>query len=76
MTEALRLLAPFAFRSLQLHRLEAGCLPANGASVRVLEKSGFQREGVARKYLRINSVWQDHQLFARLSGDASPEART
>ena len=76
MTEALRLLAPFAFRSLRLHRLEAGCLPANGASVRVLEKSGFQREGVARKYLRINSVWQDHQLFARLSGDASPEART
>ena len=76
MTKALRLLAPFAFRTLHLHRLEAGCVPANLASVRVLEKSGFSREGIARKYLRINGVWQDHQLFARLSEDATTEART
>ena len=75
MTQALRLLAPFAFRTLHLHRLEAGCVPSNGASMRVLDKSGFQREGVARKYLRINGVWQDHQLFARLSDDTLAEVR-
>lgn len=74
MTEALCLLAPFAFDTLRLHRLEAGCVPTNIGSVRVLEKSGFSREGLARKYLRIRGVWQDHLLFARLSDDPSPEA--
>ena len=76
MTQALCLLAPFAFRKLQLHRLEAGCVPTNRASVRVLEKSGFKQEGVARQYLRINGNWQDHLLFARLSDDPLPEARS
>ena len=74
MTAALRLLAPFAFRNLHLHRLEAGCVVDNLASVRVLEKSGFSREGLARQYLRINGGWRDHLLFARLSGDAVEEA--
>lgn len=73
MTEALRLVAPFAFSALHLHRLEAGCVPTNQASVRVLEKSGFSREGLARSYLRIRGVWQDHLLFARLADDPAPE---
>ena len=75
MTEALLLLAPYAYRTLRLHRLEAGCVPDNRASVRVLEKSGFRQEGLARHYLRIRGVWQDHLLFARLADDPVPEAR-
>jgi [ribosomal protein S5]-alanine N-acetyltransferase len=74
MTEALSLLAPFAFSTLRLHRLEAGCVPTNAGSIRVLEKSGFTHEGLARKYLRIRGVWQDHLLFARLADDPAPEA--
>ena len=74
MTAALRTLAPFAFRHLHLHRLEAGCVPDNQSSIRVLEKSGFNLEGYARSYLRIRGQWQDHKLFARLSTDADPEA--
>jgi [ribosomal protein S5]-alanine N-acetyltransferase len=74
MTEALCVLAHHAFLGLKLHRLEAGCVPTNTASVRVLEKSGFAREGLARRYLRINGVWQDHLLFARLADDPAPEA--
>ncbi len=66
MTDALRTVIPFVFQSLGLHRLEAACLPNNTASVRVLEKAGFAGEGRARKYLRINGVWQDHLLFALL----------
>jgi [ribosomal protein S5]-alanine N-acetyltransferase len=73
MTDALCLLAPFAFRVLQLHRLEAGCVPGNWASIRVLEKSGFVQEGVARRYLRINGEWRDHLLFARLADDTVAE---
>ena len=43
-----RTLMPFAFGTLKLHRVEAACIPANVASVRLLEKTGFQREGLAR----------------------------
>jgi [ribosomal protein S5]-alanine N-acetyltransferase len=69
MTGALHGLVPFAFGSLRLHRLEAACIPSNGASIRLLEKTGFAREGYAREYLCINGLWQDHLLFARLDGD-------
>jgi [ribosomal protein S5]-alanine N-acetyltransferase len=66
MTEALRALIPAAFDVLRLHRLEAACIPTNAASIRLLEKTGFQREGYAREYLCINGTWQDHLLYARL----------
>ena len=69
MTAAMRALVPFCFGSLRLHRLEAACIPGNTASVRLLEKTGFQREGYARSYLCINGVWQDHLLYARLKDD-------
>ena len=39
-------------------------------SARVLEKAGFRREGTARRYLKINDVWQDHDLYALLHDDA------
>ena len=69
MTAAVRALVPFCFRTLRLHRLEAACIPANTASVALLEKTGFTREGYARSYLCINGVWQDHLLYARLADD-------
>ena len=69
MTAAVRALIPFAFDTLRLHRVEAACIPTNAASVRLLEKTGFQREGYAREYLCINGVWQDHLLYARLRSD-------
>jgi ribosomal-protein-alanine N-acetyltransferase len=69
MTGALHGLVPFAFGSLRLHRLEAACIPSNSASIRLLEKMGFSREGYAREYLCINGLWQDHLLFARLNSD-------
>jgi [ribosomal protein S5]-alanine N-acetyltransferase len=70
MTSAVHALIPFAFGPLRLHRLEAACIPTNVASIRLLEKTGFVREGVARQYLCINGLWQDHLLFALLSADA------
>ena len=55
-----------------LHRIEAACIPANVASIRLLEKTGFRREGFAREYLCIDGVWQDHLLYARLKHDPAP----
>jgi ribosomal-protein-alanine N-acetyltransferase len=69
MTAAVEALIPFAFNSLRLHRLEAACIPTNAPSIRLLERTGFSREGYAREYLCINGVWQDHLLYARLQND-------
>ena len=69
MTAAMRVLIPFCFGTLRLHRLEAACIPGNTASIRLLENTGFQREGYARSYLCINGTWQDHLLYARLKDD-------
>lgn len=69
MREAARCVVPFVFEQLGLHRLEAACVPNNGPSKAVLRYAGFQEEGRARRYLRINGVWQDHLLFALLESD-------
>jgi [ribosomal protein S5]-alanine N-acetyltransferase len=66
MTAAVRAIVPFAFTTLRLHRLEAACIPTNTGSIRLLENTGFVREGYAREYLCIDGVWQDHLLYARL----------
>ena len=72
MTRAVRALVPFAFNALRLHRLEAACLPHNAASMRLLQKVGFQREGLARGLVCINGRWQDHIVFALLADDPLP----
>jgi len=71
MTAAVRAIIPFAFATLRLHRLEAACIPTNAGSIRLLEKTGFVREGYAREYLCINGIWQDHLLYGRLK-DSKP----
>ncbi|QUG41913.1 GNAT family N-acetyltransferase [Psychrobacillus sp. INOP01] len=62
-TEALQLIVDFAFRELKLHRIEAGAMPDNIASIRVLEKAGFKKEGIAKENLKINGKWTDHQIL-------------
>lgn len=69
MGAALQALLPFAFERLGLHRIEAACLPHNMASRQLLVRTGFQEEGLARRYLRINGTWQDHALYALLRDD-------
>ena len=69
MLDAVSLLVHHAFAELRLHRIEAACIPDNLRSLRLLEKAGFQREGLLRSYLRINGIWQDHYLYALVAGD-------
>ncbi|HVU36643.1 MAG TPA: GNAT family protein [Bauldia sp.] len=69
MTSAVRAVVAFAFDTLHLNRVEAACLPHNAASIRLLEKVGFQREGYARKYLCIDGRWQDHLLYGLVRDD-------
>jgi ribosomal-protein-alanine N-acetyltransferase len=62
-TAAVAELVAVAFGELGLHRVEAGTLLDNLASQRVLEKNGFERIGIARRYLSIGGDWRDHVLF-------------
>lgn len=72
MTEAVRLIVRYAFEELDLHRIEAGVMPHNAASMQVLLKAGFKKEGLARKNVKINGEWRDHQTFAILKEDILP----
>lgn len=63
-TEAAKLMVEYAFNELNLHRIEAGVMPHNIGSIRVLEKAGFHKEGIAVKNVKINGKWEDHQVLA------------
>jgi ribosomal-protein-alanine N-acetyltransferase len=58
-----------AFQEQGLHRIQAGAMPRNLASRRVLERNGFVRFGMAPKYLQIAGVWEDHVLHQLLADD-------
>ncbi len=63
-TEAVRLALTLAFGPIGLHRVQAGTLLGNEASIQVLKKNGFRFEGVSEKYLQIDGHWADHNMFA------------
>ena len=67
--EAAEAVCAFAFEELGLHRIEANIMPENTASLRVVEKLGFTPEGLAKQYLNINGVWEDHIHMVKLAPD-------
>ena len=69
MKEALKLLIPSLFVDLRLNRLEAATLEDNVASRNLLKNIGFKKEGILRKYLKINGSWKDHVLYGLLESD-------
>ncbi len=69
MSEAVTAVVDYAFRELDLSRVEAACLPKNVASRGLLEGCGFKYEGVAQSYLQIAGRWRNHVLYANLRSD-------
>ena len=67
MAEALRLAIDYVFREMGLHRVMANHRPENLRSARLLARLGFEREGEARAYLKINGIWADHVLTSLIS---------
>lgn len=67
--DAVRTVARFAFARLGLHRVEAACCPENEPSRGLLLKAGFETEGFAKGYLKINGAWRDHLLFGLVRED-------
>ena len=75
-TESLAGLLDVAFAKppagIGLHRVQANVIPTNVASLRLAEKCGFRREGLAVKYLQIEGRWQDHIMLAKLTDEHTP----
>ena len=69
MREAIAAVVHYAFRELDLSRIEAACLDENVRSQRVLERTGFKYEGIAQAYLQIAGRWKTHRLYACLRAD-------
>jgi [ribosomal protein S5]-alanine N-acetyltransferase len=64
MTEGLELVLRYAFGELRLHRLEASIQPGNLASLRLVGRLGFRREGYSPAMLFIDGAWRDHERWA------------
>ena len=67
MAEGLRLGIDYVFKEMRLHRVMANHRPENLRSARLLARLGFEREGEARAYLKINGIWADHVLTSLIS---------
>ena len=67
MPEAVGALVEHGFGVLRLHRIEANIIPRNSASLSVVRKLGFQEEGLARRYVKINGKWEDHYHMVLLN---------
>lgn len=69
MREALQAVITHAFSpAVNLHRIQANVRPENIRSVVLLQRLGFEDEGLAREYLFINGAWRDHRMFALRNG--------
>ena len=69
MKESLKRIIKYIFEELGLHRIEANIIPGNERSINLIEKIGFRREGLAKKLLKINGVWEDHYRYAILNDE-------
>jgi ribosomal-protein-alanine N-acetyltransferase len=67
MTEGLELVVRHAFGPLRLHRLDAQIQPENYASIQLIRRLGFRREGYSPRLLFIDGAWRDHERWALTS---------
>ncbi|WP_226662399.1 GNAT family N-acetyltransferase [Microbulbifer aggregans] len=61
----------YAFNELRLNRVMANYMPGNHRSAALLERLGFQKEGEAKRYLKINGAWEDHILTSLLNPETT-----
>jgi ribosomal-protein-alanine N-acetyltransferase len=73
MSAGLTTVINLAFSEVGLHRLEANIQPANAASLALVRRLGFQREGFSPRYLMVDGDWRDHERWAIRSETWAPD---
>ena len=66
MTEVLRVAISNGFERMGLNRIEALVYVGNDRSIRLLQRLGFEQEGMLRDYFCLDGKFHDHYLFALL----------
>ena len=66
-TEAIQKTILIAFHDMEIHRITAHIMPENIASLRLVERLGFEREGIARQSALIRGTWEDHVVYSILA---------
>lgn len=69
MSEGLALVLDQAFGPLGLNRVEANVQPANAASLALIERLGFRKEGFSPDFMQIDGIWRDHERWAMLAAE-------
>ncbi len=69
MSEAIEEIIRFAFKDLDLYRIEAAVMPKNTKSIAVMNRFNFVQEGYSKGYLEINGKREDHLRFALINED-------
>jgi len=67
MFEMLQASLSYVFSEVKLHRVMANYMPENKRSEQLLTRLGFQKEGIAKSYLKIAGAWQDHVLTSKIN---------
>ena len=70
MTKGMRLVTAYAFSEMNLHRLEANIQPQNVASIALVCRCGFHKEGLSPRYLKVLGQWRDHERWALLADES------
>ena len=68
-TKIVKVLTEFAIKKMKMHRIFANLKVTNPASARVLEKNGFEREGMMRDFVIIGGEYHDSYMYAFIAGD-------
>ena len=68
-TEAVKKACSFGFFQMNLNRIEATVIPDNVGSLKVLEKTGFQKEGVLREQKLLHGKFRDAEIYSLLKKD-------
>lgn len=66
MTKTMKAVLGFAFTQMDMHRIEATVTPTNQASLRVLKKAGFKKEGVLREQKLLHGKFEDAIIMSLL----------
>ncbi len=63
----------YMFEEVGLHRIMANYIPSNTRSEKLLARLGFEKEGLAKSYLKIAGCWQDHVLTSKIHASHTTE---